>query len=68
MNLVDALKTGRPLARPIAKHKGSNGDGWLASEFLIGELLAQESIFYYTRNPLWIDRDDLLADDWEVKE
>jgi hypothetical protein len=56
VNLIEAIKSGRPLRRPIAKHMGSHGTGWLANSYVVQ----------------WIeggmDMEDFLADDWETKD
>lgn len=68
MNIIEALRRNKPLRRPISKHLGSNGDGWLGAEFVINELLYPNRLAldqYYDR-PVFICRLDLLADDWEV--
>jgi hypothetical protein len=68
MNLIEALKTRLPLRRPIAKHCGSGKDGWLDSEYVIFFLVENKIRFHHFIDQIdIIDRDDLLADDWEIK-
>lgn len=72
MNLVEALKTGKPLRRPIVKHMGSGGTGYLDSEYAMGLLICGQirtsylGDFFVSR-PLMISDVDILADDWEIK-
>lgn len=71
MTLVDALRTGKPVRRPIAKHKGSNKGSWLDSDFVMGLLtdrrlggsFGSEAPYRHLVEPV-----DVLANDWEVKE
>lgn len=67
MTLVEALKINKPLRRPIAKHLGSAGIGYLDPEFVF-HLLVCGQIRENTIRPVMVNRDDILADDWEVKE
>ena len=61
MNLIEALRTARPLRRPINKHLGSGGNGWLDPALIIDQLSgAPHQIALLT----W---DDIVADDWEVR-
>ncbi len=68
MNLVETLRTGKPkIRRPIARHLGSGGDGWVSSEYVKHLLLS------YINAPCedaacMPAQEDLLADDWEVSE
>lgn len=64
MNLIEALKTGKDLRRPIAKHLGSGGDGWLGNQYVRDYLLAKQDRYY----TIWVDATDLLADDWEIRK
>lgn len=54
MNFLEALKSGRPIRRPIPKYKRSNQDGYIDP-------------FYLFENYGYLTRQDALADDWEVK-
>jgi hypothetical protein len=70
LNLIEALRTGRPLRRPIYKHVGSGGDGWLGNDWLKDLLTCSQ----YGRCNLehgqlrtTITEEDLLAGDWEVQ-
>jgi hypothetical protein len=71
MNLVEALRTGKPLRRPIPRHLGSHGDGWLSSELVIDMLTSHASSHVWSlglpKPTAWPNRQDILADDWEVK-
>lgn len=68
MNLIEALKTGRPVRRPIAKHLGSNEDGWLGNRFVIEELVSLKAWPLNPPERSWVDAHDLMADDWEAQE
>lgn len=67
MNLIQALKTGKPLRRPIAKHLGSSGDGWLGNEW-VKSLLLPPKTSAYLGAPIdrFLSDEDIMADDWEV--
>lgn len=68
MNLIEALKTKAPaIRRPIAKHVGSGGAGWLSGTLILHVLLHCPSIYTSVPDIQLIDVDDLLADDWEIK-
>ena len=64
MNLVEALRTGRKLRRPIASHTGSNGDGWLDPRYVLS-LLTETGVTNFSR--FCISEKDILADDWEIR-
>lgn len=72
MNLIEALRTGKPLRRPIAKHMGSEGTGYLGSEYVLGILVHLAGLGYYAVSPyediIILTAYDIRADDWEVKE
>lgn len=70
MTIIDAIKNSERVRRPIAKHLGSGGNGWISSEYLLSIITPGEN-----RNNIWafefqtsypIDRYDILADDWEI--
>ena len=72
MNLVDALRKKVPLRRPVAKHLGSGGNGWLHPKYVLALLTASESqrSAFPTGGssvPL-VAESDILADDWEVRD
>ena len=69
MNIVEALRTGKPLRRPINRHWGSNKTGWLGNDYVIDLLIHNEgtSLFFNYSKPQLIIKKDLLAEDWEVK-
>lgn len=52
MNLLDAVKTGRPFRRP--KDIETYGADWFVDD-------------RWTKDGLNLDREDILADDWQVK-
>ncbi len=69
MNLIDALKTGKSVRRPIAKHWGATRSGYLGNEYVKNYLV--------NRSPDWatlmreqslplITETDLMATDWEA--
>ncbi len=70
MNLIYALKTGRDIRRPIAKHLGSEGNGWLGRDYVIQILTTPTTSLAHDYNyqPKLIDEEDLLAGDWETRE
>jgi hypothetical protein len=61
---VAALKKNKPIRRPICKHLGSSGDGWLDPEYIFNLLTCGQ---IREMRPIMIDVEDILADDWEVK-
>jgi hypothetical protein len=64
MNLVDAIKTGLPIRRP---HKGwvTHPEGFgTVSYIMSGTFMAPDYFLSHAR----IDKEDILAIDWEVKE
>ncbi len=65
MTLVEALKSGHAIRRPIARHMGSHGDGWINPKFYISLLCGSHSINMISL--VWPQPEDVLADDWEVK-
>lgn len=74
MTLVEALKKNKPLRRPISKHMGS-GDGYLAPEYIFSLLICGQirrvtwiDDVPNTIKPILIGKQDILADDWEVKD
>lgn len=58
MNIIDALRSEKPLKRPIPKHVG-----WLAHAFIKTKLLTNNN-----HAIIPITEIDLFANDWEVKE
>jgi hypothetical protein len=71
MTLVEALKKNKPLRRPIEKHKG-RGDGYMAPEYVFhllisGQIRYNEEIPKKIR-PIVINKQDILATDWEIQE
>lgn len=77
MNIVEALKKNKPLRRPVSKHLGSAGCGWLAREYVFNLLICGQvkslfvsdiALMQSPIEPIVIDKHDILADDWEVKE
>lgn len=70
MNIIEALRTGKPIRRPIAKHWGSNQSGYLGNEYVLSLLTQPDYAWRYLgwAQTQLISESDLLADDWEVKE
>lgn len=70
MDLIQALRTGLALRRPIAKHTGSNRSGYMGRSFVL-ELLTDPAGHWRHPSEMstyrLIDETDLLATDWEVK-
>jgi hypothetical protein len=69
MNIIEALRTNRPLRRPVAKHMGSSRSGWLGNQYVRDLLVTKTTatIFPDVHTTMLINESDLLADDWEVK-
>lgn len=70
MNLIEALRTKKPLRRPIAKHMGSHGDGWLGSAWILRTLVNNGTLQYVIGEypqAAFLSEEDILANDWEVK-
>lgn len=70
MNLVEALRTGKPLRRPVPRHCGSGRTGWLGHDYVMTLLTSTSSasIFGQVHEVQLINSTDILASDWEVKE
>lgn len=69
MNIIEALRTGWKLRRPIPKHLGSNGNGWLGNNYVRGLLIEPSRRgIDWTEAEAVVNEKDLLADDWEVEE
>lgn len=69
MNLIEALRTGKNLRRPVLKHTGATRTGYLGNSFMVNLLTgepATRNFMVDISNPL-ITQTDLLADDWEVQ-
>lgn len=66
MNLIEALRTGLPLRRPISKHKGSGKTGWLSNQF-VRDLLTSNNRWNEYCDFNLITEQDLLALDWETQ-
>ncbi len=70
MDIIQALRSGKQIRRPIAKHIGSGRNGWLGNDYVI-TLLTQNtnsSIFPELHTTQLINKSDLLADDWEYRK
>lgn len=63
MNLIEALKTGLPLRRPVYKSAVSDRNGFFSNEFLKDKLLGNDM-----SRSTYLSVEDIFADDWEVKE
>lgn len=75
MTIVEALKKNKPLRRPISKHMGKTGDGYMDPVYvyhllICGQIPSMRYLDYIpaTIRPVRINKVDLLADDWMVKE
>lgn len=73
MNLIEALKTGRPLRRPLVKFMGSNGDGYLGHAFVMSYLLhgpyvSGLTLSVQSKPSYALAEEDILAGDWEIKD
>lgn len=63
MTLSEALQKNKPLRRPIFKHKGK-GDGYMPPEYVYNLLICGQ---IRATRPIMIDKEDILATDWEIK-
>lgn len=70
MNIVEALQTGKPIRRPVARHLGSAGNGWLGNEYVLSLLSPNERVVSFLGYDVIypIVREDILANDWEAYE
>ncbi len=70
MTITEALKISDIVRRKDKpSHVGSNGDGWVHIDMLLGQCWASSApnrLDAY--NFLALQKEDLLADDWEVRE
>lgn len=66
MDLIAALRTGKPVRRPIAKHYGASRSEWLGNDF-VRRLLTRNSAWYAEQPFNLIDETDLMSADWESK-
>ena len=76
MTLSEALQSGDPIRRPIPKHMGSHGDGYLDPEYVFNLLICGQvpglfvsdlALMDMPIRPILINKDDILANDWMVK-
>lgn len=67
MNLIEALRTGKRLRRPLPKHQGTHEGRWMASTFVMEYLTCASAWRDHFKSNL-IDSVDILADDWQVEE
>lgn len=74
MNLIEALRTNKPLRRPIPKFIGPvnfiKGDGrWIDPNMIWSQFLSPGSDYqsYFGNPSWWLSKEDVLADDWEVR-
>lgn len=66
MNLVEALRTGKFLKR---KNWSGDNEGWYAPDIIMGVLTRYDSLFGSYKRTSWLpSEEDLLANDWQVKE
>jgi hypothetical protein len=65
LTLVEALKKNKPLRRPIPKHMGRAEVGYLEPEYVYNLLIVGQ---IRNTRPVIINKEDILADDWEVKD
>lgn len=71
MKITEALKTGLPLRRPIAKHMGSHKNGYLGNKYvenIIATTMNMTKNFDFEFSGDIINKDDFFANDWEVKD
>lgn len=77
MTIVEALHKNKPLRRPVPKHLGSAGSGWLDREYVFNLLICGQVPTLFVSDwaltkmpirPILINVDDILADDWQVKD
>lgn len=75
MTIKQALKSGKFARRPITKFKGSSGEGWIDLNYWYEEYLNRNNgkfdnlvSSYISLVGFTIDREDIIAKDWEIKE
>lgn len=73
MNIIEALRTLRPLRRPLVKFTGSNGDGYLGHTFvkdylLHGPYMSGLTLSVQKKPSYALEEEDLFANDWEIQE
>ena len=77
MTLVEVLRKNKPIRRPISKHMGSAGSGYLDPEYVFNLLICGQANNLFLSDvglmnapiePILINKDDILAEDWECKE
>lgn len=67
MNLIEALRAGKYVRRPIAKHTGSTRTGWLCRDYVKDLLTSMDGWRVSPRHgQALINSVDLMADDWEA--
>lgn len=72
MNIIEALKSGRPMRRDLPKFSGSDGKGWMSNQFIKMSLLAGPymsglHLSVNVKPSYALDEEDLLADDWTIQ-
>lgn len=73
MTIIEALRTKKPLRRPLVKFMGSNGDGYLGHAFVMSYLLhgpyaSGLTLSVQSKPSYALAEEDILAGDWEIQE
>lgn len=66
MTFIEAAKKSPHVRRPIAKHLGCHGDGWIDARVAF-EQGRNQIASYYTPITWLLTWDDLMAKDWQAK-
>ncbi len=66
VNIIEALKTGKSLRRPIPKYLQACRTGWLGNAY-VRDYLTRNSPWHFESQFNLITEVDLMADDWEVQ-
>lgn len=53
-----AKRENKPLRRPVARHTGSDGEGWISLEFIMAHFNGGSVL----------TEDDFVEEDWEVRD
>lgn len=64
MTFLEAVKKSQIVRRPILKHLGSNGNGWIDARYAFDQGRGMQPPFQIIYLLEW---NDLIATDWEAK-
>lgn len=69
MNYVEAIRTGKPIARENSpKMRGSSGKGFVDPWMFLSCCCNSAGMFGSQCHKIHLTKDDILAEDWIVKE